>query len=103
MIEFDIPLPLVIGLLISTVLPLLVGLVTKLETSSGAKAALLAGLAAINGLAVEYAASLNAGEPYNIGTGLIVALISFLTAVGIHFGLLKPLGATAAVQKVGSN
>jgi hypothetical protein len=101
MIEFDIPLPLVIGLLISTVLPLLVGLVTTRVTSSGAKAALLAGLAAINGLAVEFAASLNAGEPYNIGTGLLIALGSFLVAVGLHFGIYKPTGASAAVQETG--
>lgn len=103
MIEFDIPLPLVVGLLISTVLPLLVGLVTKTVTSSGAKAALLAGLAAVNGLAVEFAASLNAGEPYNIGTGLVIALGSFLVAVGLHYGLYKPTGTSESLQKVGSN
>lgn len=103
MIEFNIPLPLVIGLLISTVLPLLVGLVTKTVTSAGAKAALLAGLAAVNGLAVEFAAALNSGEPYNLGTGLLVALGSFLVAVGLHYGLYKPTGTSESLQKVGSN
>lgn len=102
MIEFDIPLPLVIGLLVSTILPLLVGLVTRYTTSSGVKAALLALLAAVNGLAVEFAAALGSGEPYNIGTGLVIALGSFLVAVGLHFGIYKPTGATETVQKVGS-
>lgn len=102
MIEFDIPLPLVLGLLVSTVLPLLVGLVTKTVTSSGAKAALLAGLSAVNGLVVEFAASLNAGEPYNIGTGILLALGSFLVAVGLHFGIYKPTGTSQTLQEVGS-
>lgn len=103
MIEFDIPLPLVIGLLISTVLPLLVGLVTKLDTTPGMKASLLAALAAVNGLAVEFAASLNAGEPYNLGTGLVLALGSFIVAVGLHYGIYKPTGTSESLQKVGSH
>jgi len=102
MIEFDIPLPLVIGLLISTVLPLLVGLVTKVTTNSGLKAALLAALAAANGLLVEFAAALGANEPYNLGTGLVLALGSFLVAVGLHYGIYKPTGASETVQRVGS-
>lgn len=102
MVDFDIPLPLIVGLVISTLLPLLVGLVTKAVTNAGAKAALLAGLASINGLAVEFAASLNANEPYNLGTGIVLAIASFVVAVGIHYGLLKPTGTTAAVQAVGN-
>lgn len=101
MIEFDIPLPLVVGLLVSIGLPLLVGLVTKTVTHSGVKAALLAALSAVNGLLVEFSAALSENEPYNLGTGLLLALGSFLVAVGIHYGIYRPTGATQAVQEVG--
>lgn len=102
-ITFDVSWALVIGLLVSTVLPLLVGLVTKATTSPGVRAVLLAALAAVTGLLTELGASLTAGTVYNLGTGLLLALVSFLTAVGIHFGLLKPTGAAAAAIRVGSN
>lgn len=100
-ISFDLPPALIIGLLVSTVLPLLVGLVTKTVTNSGVKAGLLAALAAITGLGTELLASINAGTTYDLGTGLVLAVTSFIVAVGIHFGLLKPTGASAAVQAVG--
>lgn len=100
-ISFDLPPALIIGLLVSTVLPLLVGLVTKLNTDPGVKAVILAALAAITGLGTELLASINSGETYDLGTGLIVALIAFLTAVGMHFGIWKPVGASRAAQRVG--
>jgi hypothetical protein len=102
-ITFDLPPALIIGLLVSTVLPLLVGLVTKITTHSGVRAVILAVLAAITGLLTELLASINAGEAYDLGTGIVVALIAFLTAVGMHFGLWKPVGAARKAQEVGSH
>jgi hypothetical protein len=103
MLEFDIPdLTLILGLVISIVLPLIVGLITKVTTSASVKAIWLAGLAAVNGVLVEWLAAANAGEVFGIGTALVLALGSFLVAVGLHFGIYKPTGASAAVQKVGS-
>lgn len=101
-ITFDLPPALIIGLLVSTVLPLLVGLVTKTVTSSSLKAVILAILAATTGLLTELLASIQAGTAYDLGTGIVVALTSFLVAVGLHFGLWRPVGASAAVQAVGS-
>lgn len=98
-IVFNLPPAIVIGLLVSTVLPLLVGLVTKVVTDSRWKAIILAALAAITGLLTELLASINAGTAYNLGTGLVVALIAFLIAVGMHFGLWKPVGAADAAQR----
>lgn len=100
-ITFDLPPALIIGLLVSTVLPLLVGLVTKKVTHSGAKAALLALLASITGLGSELLASIQSGTSYDLGTGLVLALTSFLVAVGLHYGIYKPTGATEKVQEVG--
>lgn len=102
MLEFDIPLPLILGLVISLVLPLLVGIVTKSSTSGGVKATLLAALAAVNGLVVELANAVSTGTVYNLGTGLVLAVASFVTAVGVYFGLLKPTGTAATVQEVGN-
>lgn len=103
MIEFDIPdLALILGLVVSIVLPLLVGLVTKVSTSAGLKAVLLAALAAVNGIVVEWLAAANAGEVFGLGTALVLALGSFLVAVGLHFGIYKPTGASNSLQKIGS-
>ena len=103
MIEFDIPdLALILGLVVSVVLPLLVGLVTKVSTSSNMKAVLLALLAAVNGVIVEVVAALNSGEVFNLGTALVLALGSFLVAVGLHFGIYKPTGTSEKLQQIGS-
>lgn len=101
-IVVDVSWPLIIGLVVSTVLPLIVGLVTKYQTRPGVRAVLLAGLAALTGLLTELGNALTSGTTYNLGTGLILALTSFLVAVGFHFGLLKPTGAADAAISVGS-
>lgn len=101
-INFELPPALIIGLVVSTVLPLLVGLVTKTVTSPGVKAVLLAALAAITGLGTELLASINAGTAYDLGTGLVLAITSFIVAVGLHYGIWKPTGTSATLQAVGS-
>lgn len=100
-VNFDLPPALILGLIVSVVLPLLVGLVTTRVTASGTKAVLLAALASITGLGTELVNAVNTGTSYDLGTGIILALSSFLIAVGIHAGIYKPTGATAAVQSVG--
>ncbi|MFJ7990319.1 hypothetical protein [Streptomyces sp. NPDC096351] len=84
-----------IGLLVSVVLPVLVGLVTTRVTHAGGKAVLLLALSTLNGLLVEYA---NPGPGYDIGTAVILALVSFGTGVLAHFGLWKPAGVSAKAQ-----
>lgn len=99
-IEFNLPPALLIGLLVSTVLPILVGLVTTRVTSPGVKAVTLAGLAALLGLLTELLNSINTGTVYDLGTGLILALTSFLIAVAMHYGLWKPTTVSAKAQDV---
>ncbi|MFC7794667.1 hypothetical protein [Streptomyces cinereoruber] len=84
-----------IGLLVSVVLPVLVGLVTTRVTHAGAKAVLLLALSTLNGLLVEYA---NPGPGYDLGTAVVLALVSFATGVLAHFGLWKPVGVSAKAQ-----
>lgn len=84
-----------LGLLVSVVLPVLVGLVTTRVTHAGAKAVLLLALSTINGLLVEAA---NPGPGYDLSTAVILALVSFAVGVLAHFGLWKPAGVSHAAQ-----
>jgi putative effector of murein hydrolase len=84
-----------IGLAISVVLPVLVGLVTKRVTHPGVKAVLLLALSTLNGFLVEFA---HPGPDYDLGTAIILTLVSFATGVLAHFGLWKPAGVSAKAQ-----
>lgn len=99
-VVFNISPALVIALLVSTVLPLLVGLVTKTVTNGGIKAVLLAALALITSLLTELGVAVNAGTQYDLGQGLLLAIPTFLIAVGMHYGLWKPVGASTGAQKL---
>lgn len=99
-IVFNVPPALIIGMLVSTVLPLIVGLVTTRVTNSGIKAVALAALAAVTGLLTELLAAINQGATYDLGNGVFLALTSFLVATGLHFGLWKPTGVAGKAQDV---
>lgn len=100
MINFD--LAQVISLLIGVVLPLLVGLVTKWETSSSFRAILLLLLSAVSAFATEFLASMNSGTAFDFGATLLSVLGTFLVGVGMHFGIWKATGASDAVKRIGS-
>lgn len=98
MITFSIDWLLVVQLFIGTLLPLLVGLVTKRVTHGGAKAVLLAALSLVSSLGAELLRALQAGETYDVGLGLLLALPTFVIAIALHYGLWKPTGVTDAAQ-----
>ncbi|MFE0206982.1 hypothetical protein [Streptomyces sp. NPDC058985] len=89
-----------LGLAISVVLPVLVGLVTTRVTHAGTKAVLLLALTAANGFLVELA---NAGDDYQVGSALVLWAVSFATGVLAHFGLWKPTGVSGKAQDVGAS
>lgn len=101
MFELTLPPGLIVSLLVGVILPLIVGLVTTRVTNSSTRALLLAVLSAAAGLLTELGESIAAGTAYDIGVGGLAALTTFLTAVGLHFGLYKPTGTAAALQSVG--
>ncbi|MGW1492554.1 hypothetical protein [Streptomyces sp. NPDC002402] len=84
-----------LGLLISVVLPVLVGLVTTRVTHPGTKAVLLLALSTLNGFLVELA---QPGPGYNVGTAAVLSLVAFATGVLMHFGLWKPVGLSGKAQ-----
>lgn len=85
-----------LGLAISVVLPVLVGLVTTRVVHAGVKAVLLLALTSANGFLVELAAPHPSG--YDLGTAIVLTLVSFGTAVLTHFGFWKPVGVAAKAQ-----
>ncbi|KPC73470.1 hypothetical protein ADL27_52100 [Streptomyces sp. NRRL F-6602] len=88
-----------LGLAISVVLPVLVGLVTTRVTHAGTKAVLLLALTALNGFLVELA---NPGDDYQVGSAVVLWAVSFGTGVLAHFGLWKPTGVSGKAQDVGA-
>ena len=84
-----------LGLLISVVLPVLVGLVTTRVTHAGTKAVLLLALTATNGFFVELASP---APGWDASTAIVLAVVSFATAVLSHFGLWKPTGISGRAQ-----
>jgi len=85
-----------LGLLVSVVLPVLVGLVTTRVTHAGVKAVLLLALTAVNGFLVELAGPHPDG--WDLGSAVVLTLVSFGTAVLSHFGLWKPTGISGKAQ-----
>lgn len=100
-ITFSFDAALALQSVITVILPALVGLVTKKITSSGFKAILLALLSIISSLLTEIMNAVNSGTEYDLGRGLMVALFTFIGAVAIHYGLLKPTGVAEKAQEVG--
>ncbi len=84
-----------LGLIISFVLPVLVGLVTSANIPAGVKAVLHLFLAAVLSFVTEWAA---APDGFDWPTALVLTGVSFLIGVATHFGLYKPVGLSAKVQ-----
>jgi hypothetical protein len=102
-IVFDLPPALMIGLIVSTILPILTGLATTRVTNASVKAVILAALAAVTGLGTELLASIQSGGTYDLGTGLVLALTAFLVATAMHFGLWKPTTVADKAQALFSS
>jgi len=82
-------LPQVLALVIGVLLPLLTGLVTRSTASSNTRAVTLLGLSAVTSVLTELADTLGTGAAFDVGASALAALGTFVTGVGIHFGLLK--------------
>lgn len=90
----------IVQFVIAFLLPVLVGLVTTRVTSGSLKAVLLASLTLATSLLVELARAIGAGETYDFGIALFVALPAFVVSVSTHYGLWKPTGVAGAAQSV---
>jgi len=91
----------VLTLLVNTLLPLVVGLVTTRLTNSRYQALLLAALSAVTGFVSEWIHALNANITYNLSTAIFTWITGFVVAVAVHYGLWVPTGTTNAVLRSG--
>lgn len=101
--KFGIDWPTIIQILVSTVLPIVVGLVTNWRTSSSTRAILLALLSVVTSGLTELLTALDAGVAFALGQWLVSAVVTFVIAVATHFGLWKPTGVSEAAISVGSS
>lgn len=83
-----------VSLLIGTVIPLLVGLLTKLNASSGVKAVVNALLAALAGFLTEAGS-----DEFVLGSAIVTVLLTWAVSVATYYGLYKPTGTSQAVQR----
>lgn len=90
--------------ILPVLLPLLVGLATKYSTSARAKAILLLALSVITALLTNILNAQQSGvAEFDLGLALLTAFVTFVFGVGVHLGLLRPTGATDAVQSTGNH
>lgn len=102
MIDFTLPPSLIVSLVIAVVIPALVGLVTTRVTSSAWKGGLLVALSLATGVLTELGAALASGEPYDVGVGILNALLTLGVGQAAYSSIWKPTGATEALQKLGT-
>lgn len=79
--------------LIATALPAVVALVTRRLASSSTKAIVLALLAAVTGWLTSLQAT---GGEFEVKAAVVSIIVTFVTAVASHYGLLKPTGVTGS-------
>jgi hypothetical protein len=80
-----------LNLLISTALPIVVAIVTKRFANSQVKAVVLIALSVITGWLTSLQAT---GGSFELKSAITSTIVSFVTAVAVHFGLLAPAGVT---------
>ncbi len=97
-IVFTVPLQYILQAMISVILPIIVGLVTKRSTHPGIKAGLLALLAAVTSGLTELLGALRADQGWDAGMWLLTTIVSLATAIALHYGLWKPTGTAARAQ-----
>lgn len=98
---FSLSLAQQLQFILAVFLPVLVGLVTTRVTSAARKAILLLALSVITSLLTEILNAVMSGQSYDLGTGLMAALTTFIIGVSMHYGLWKPTGVSEAAKEVG--
>jgi len=92
----------VLTLIVGTLLPIVVGLVTSRVTSSAVKAWLLAGLTLVTTVLQSLLLATQTGIPFELGAILVTAATQFFISVATYYGLWKPTGIAGAAQDIGT-
>ena len=97
---FSLDPALVIQLLLTVILPIVVGLVTTRTTSGSIKAWLLAGLTLVTSVITGAGNAIAQNAPFDLGVALLLAIPAFAISVATYYGLWKPTGVAGAAQDV---
>lgn len=100
MIEFHPTLLQGLTLLVSVILPIVVGLVTTKVTSANAKALTLLGLSLATSLVSAWILAVQSGTTFDLWGAAYSFGAVFLIGVASHFGLWKPTGVAAVAASV---
>lgn len=91
----------ILSLVVTVVLPLVVGLVTKRSMPAGVKAVLLLGLTVATQAITTALEAINSGAAFEWKALASNIVVGFVVAVAAHYGLWKPTGAATAAQNTG--
>lgn len=83
--------------IISVFLPMVVALVTKQFASGMVKSLVLLFLSAVTGTLTSIAAD---NGTFELKAAVVATIVSFITAVGFHFGLLKGINVTGSAGAI---
>lgn len=100
-IDFTISWVLILQLVVNSLLPIVVGLVTNSSWAGPWKGALLALLSFVSSLAAEALNSAVTQTPWDLGQALLLGFAGFAVAVATYYGILKDAPITKAAQAVG--
>lgn len=100
-IDFTISWVLILQLVVNSLLPIVVGLVTNSSWAGAWKGALLALLSFVSSLAAEALNSAVTQTPWDLGQALLLGFAGFAVAVATYYGILKDAPITKAAQAVG--
>lgn len=90
----------VVQLVLTVILPIIVGLITTRTTSSSVKAWLLAGVSLATSVLTELAHAIATTAVFDLGVALLAAIPTFAIAVATYYGLWKPTGIAVKAQEV---
>lgn len=96
---FGSTLAMVLWLVVTVLMPVAVGLLTKPSTPAAVKSLGLVAASLINGLLSE---ALAAGNGYDWRKAILQAVVSFVIAGASYARLWRPLGVTGAAQQLGA-
>lgn len=87
-----------LSLFVAVILPLMVGLLTKLGWPARTKALILIVLASVKTVVEAVIFSANEGVPFAPYPFLLTAFANLVIAIAIHFGVWKPTGVSDMAQ-----
>lgn len=91
----------VISLLIGTVLPVVVGYITKESLNPGLKSGILAGIAGLSGLLTQWLDAITSGTHFAWQAAVLSAFATWLVGEASYYKWWKPSGISDAVQNRG--